>query len=57
MKTEQIQEKIMSGDYVVLGKMLKTTPETARMRFRRCKNDAINGMRRIIKNREKLINS
>lgn len=56
MKSEQMQEKIMSGDYVVLGKILGTTPETARMRFRREKTDAVEGMARIIESREKLIN-
>ena len=56
MTIEQIKESIMYGDYITLGKILGIDTQTARMRFRRNKEDAIAGMHKIIKQREQLLN-
>ncbi|TDS65304.1 hypothetical protein [Myroides indicus] len=53
MKSEQ-KMKIKYGDFVLLADLLGTTTDNARMRYRRGKEDAVNGIRAIIENREKL---
>lgn len=55
MTIEQIKQKMITGDYITLGRMLGITPDSARMRFRRQKEDAIKAMQKIIIGREALI--
>lgn len=57
MTIEQIKRKMITGDYITLGRMLGITPETARMRFRRGKDDAVSGMKKIIESRDELVRS
>lgn len=57
MTIEQIKKKLRSGDFVTLGEMLGITPDSARMRFRRGKVEAINGIEKIIATRELLLQS
>lgn len=57
MTIEQIKRKMITGDYITLGRMLGITPETARMRFRRGKEDAVAGMQKIIDSRDQLVMS
>ena len=52
---EQIEKRILKGDYVTLGKMLEISQDTARMRFKRSNKQAIDAMTIIIENRDRLI--
>lgn len=54
---EQISGKVKYGDYLTLGAMLGITPDSAKMRYRRGKEDAVLAMARIIEAREALIQS
>ena len=55
MTIEQIKKKMITGDYITLGRMLGITPDSARMRFRREKEDAVAAMMKIIESREAMI--
>ncbi|TWP31557.1 hypothetical protein ETU08_00735 [Apibacter muscae] len=55
MTIEQIRKKLEVGDYILASKMLKITPENARIRFARNKEDVKSVILLIINNREKLI--
>lgn len=52
---EQINEKIKYGDYRTLGEMLGITADNAKMRYRRCKEDAVLAMQRITDARDGLV--
>jgi hypothetical protein len=54
---EQIQQKIKYGDFITLGAMLGITSDNAKMRFRRGKEDAVQGMLKIIASRETLLST
>lgn len=54
MKNEQKNQKVKYGDYVLLGSLLGITPDNARMRLKRQKEDAVKGLEKIIETREKL---
>lgn len=55
MDTKKIKQKIEVGDYILASRMLNITPENARARFSRKKEDVLNALKVIILNREKLI--
>lgn len=52
---EQIKQKVLSGDFVTLGRLINQKPDTARQRFNRDKQDAVIAMRDFIKQRENFI--
>lgn len=56
-KNEQdFEKKIQYGDYITLAKLIKaTTPDSARMRFKRKDAEAIEAMKKIVENRENFI--
>lgn len=56
-KNEQdFEKKIQYGDFITLAKLIKaSTPDSARMRFKRKDPIAIEAMKTIIDNRESLI--
>ena len=55
MTKSEIKDKLKSGDYIILGQMLGCDANTARIRFNRDKPEAIDGLIKIINNREVLI--
>lgn len=55
MKSEQKKLDVKYGDYILLGELLGTTTDNARMRYRRQREDAVKGMELIIDNRNKLL--
>jgi hypothetical protein len=57
MTSEQIKKKMIIGDFVTLGLLLGINPGAARMRYKREKPEAVEGMIKIIESRDQLISS
>ncbi len=55
MTTKQIREKMEIGDFILASKLLGISPENARIRFLRKKEDVIEVLEAIIVNREMFI--
>lgn len=56
MTKEEIKNKMQTGDYLTLAKMLKLdNPDAARKRFMRNKADAIAAMETIVMSREQIL--
>ena len=58
MKNEEIKEKMICGDWIVVANMLNISPKNARMGFSRPNSkhyfDIVKTIEKIIKNREEL---
>jgi len=52
-----IVNKVLKGDYIILGKLLKIDGNTARMRFHRKNEEAVCKMSSLIDSREKFLES
>lgn len=52
---EHIQPKIQKGDFVIVGRMLGISQDSARMRYRRNKEAVVLAMKELIEMRENLI--
>lgn len=52
---EQLNDRIKKGDFIILGKILGCEQNTARMRFNRDVENAVNVMNDIVENRENFI--
>lgn len=54
---QELKPNIRKGDYITLGEMLSTTPETARKRFERDNEESVLAVKIIISERIKMIAS
>jgi hypothetical protein len=58
-KSEELQNKMRSGDWIVVANMLNISPKNARMSFSRPGSkrfaDIVSAIERVVENREKLL--
>lgn len=52
---KRLRKKLMISDFVLVGKLLEITPDNARIRFQRGKQDVFDCVNKIIANRDELI--
>ena len=51
----EIKDKMQQGDYITLGRMLNVSRFAATGQYHRCNKKAVQAMKMIVDNREKLI--